>query len=613
LLKNRLRLLLPSLVLTSFFVLPCFAYEYPTYEIGKLETIPKIFDIYAITDLSQDLRIDDIIRDKAKAYPSKSRFNIAYTDANYWFILRLRNETSVPLTRIIRLDEPFLKTVNLYIQNGSNYKIYKAGLSEKISERMIQNRNPVFPLSLAPGETKTLYLELNSLYNFVSVGLQLSSPEAFLLQEQQNIAGYFCYFGIILALILSNFYLGLFLRDKAYILYSLHGLSYGIFVFIYSGFDLYLGASEALHYKLDTATGLAIFFYVLFTRFLLQTAQKLPLVDKIIKLTLPVLALISLAIFIDIRFYSIVVFILPVIILGLMIIGIYAVRHRIEMSGYYIAAIALYFTGILAITALNANILPYSFLTRYMFLIGSAAEMILFSLVLGNRTRLLQKENQKFQNELLRKEQDEKIKLEFLVQERTNEMQKINKKLEKLSRQDTLTGLNNRRVFDEELLHEWQRSIRSGDPLSLIMCDIDWFKQYNDTFGHINGDECLRRVAQALKQALKRSIESVARYGGEEFIVILPMTDINNAEKLAQNLRQAVENQNIPYEKAPFGRVTISLGIASIKAQSTVSPEMLIEQADKALYESKQRGRNYISIFKETNEDLLFIHSEEHI
>jgi diguanylate cyclase (GGDEF)-like protein/PAS domain S-box-containing protein len=169
-------------------------------------------------------------------------------------------------------------------------------------------------------------------------------------------------------------------------------------------------------------------------------------------------------------------------------------------------------------------------------------------------------------------------------------------KLKALSTLDGLTGLVNRRHFEEYFDREWKRSVRTGKPLSLVMCDIDYFKYYNDTYGHLQGDECLRKVAGALQKAVNRAGDLVARFGGEEFIVVLPETDPEGVVKVAEMLREKVESLKIEHKKSPVSSyLTISLGVATAVPSREDAARELISSADMALYQAKKEGRNRVS------------------
>ncbi len=173
------------------------------------------------------------------------------------------------------------------------------------------------------------------------------------------------------------------------------------------------------------------------------------------------------------------------------------------------------------------------------------------------------------------------------------ELEESNIELERLSSIDGLTGIPNRRSFDEYLAKEWGRSVREENSLSLLLIDIDFFKKYNDGYGHQGGDDCLRKVATELANTMRRSSDMVARYGGEEFAVVLPNTDIDGAVVIAEELRSAVEMLALEHEFSDVAEfVTISLGAAGIPPQSGEDSASLISLADEALYEAKAEGRN---------------------
>lgn len=187
--------------------------------------------------------------------------------------------------------------------------------------------------------------------------------------------------------------------------------------------------------------------------------------------------------------------------------------------------------------------------------------------------------------------------LEKRVQERTAELEAANRELEAFSYQDGLTGIVNRRLFDLQLEQECRRCGRRGSPLSLIMVDVDYFKNYNDTYGHLAGDECLKLVAAHIAGKARRAEDLVARDGGEEFVVLLPDTDIKVAGVVAEAMRAGVEALNLPHPASQAAdRVTISLGVAGDIPWPQGKPHYLISAADLALYCSKTEGRNRVSI-----------------
>lgn len=172
-------------------------------------------------------------------------------------------------------------------------------------------------------------------------------------------------------------------------------------------------------------------------------------------------------------------------------------------------------------------------------------------------------------------------------------LEMANRKLERLATLDGLTGISNRRSFDEALAREWQRALRQQSSLAILVGDIDSFKTYNDRYGHLAGDDCLRQVARAIAQTAKRSSDLAFRYGGEEFAVILPETHLDGAMIVASSILESIRELQIPHAYSPVAPiVTISLGAASITPRSNTDPSSLVAAADLALFEAKTRGRN---------------------
>tara|TARA_Y100000589_G_scaffold254720_1_gene243592 strand:- start:210 stop:1127 length:918 start_codon:yes stop_codon:yes gene_type:complete len=184
----------------------------------------------------------------------------------------------------------------------------------------------------------------------------------------------------------------------------------------------------------------------------------------------------------------------------------------------------------------------------------------------------------------------------FDISERKQTEQKLlqlQKQLEELSYQDGLTGVANRRMFDNRLQMEWSNAQRNSLPLSLILLDIDYFKQYNDHYGHVRGDDCLKSVGQALSGAAVRPRDLLARYGGEEFVLLLPETDAQAAAQVAERCRQLIREQNIQHahsQVAPL--LTISLGVGTLVPGPFDQPEAFLERVDSLLYKAKHQGRD---------------------
>ena len=186
----------------------------------------------------------------------------------------------------------------------------------------------------------------------------------------------------------------------------------------------------------------------------------------------------------------------------------------------------------------------------------------------------------------------------------TRQLSRAYQTIQKQAVIDELTGIGNRRSFSETIVSEFKRHGRDQQPLSIIMCDIDLFKAYNDNYGHVEGDRCLRQIAKCIQNSLKRQSDFCARYGGEEFVILLPSTDADGAKQFAERLRFNVQNMHIPHEYSPPAReVTISLGVTT-STEETIhnSYEKFINKADEALYNAKKHGRNQVQIYQEATE-----------
>jgi diguanylate cyclase (GGDEF)-like protein len=572
----------------------------PGYDVPAEGTSLRDFSVRYITDTTRSLTVDEIASGRISGKFISSRFYIPVLDADHWFVFTLNNPSAGSTDLIVRFDEPYMANADLYYRVGNGWHVERNGLVLPINKRSLKTRSPGFPVTLSAGESKTFYLKLHSKYYLLTLGLRVESSKVFHESEQFQTGYYGLYVGAVLAMIFYNLFLFVSLRERLYCYYVLHGFCYLVFVVIYSGFDLYVHSSESFHYMLNTATAMAVGFFTLFTRNLLRTRHYMPRMDKIVVALAFSCFVSALLILIDIRNYHLLVMLGMPGMLFLFLIGIYACFKRIELARLYVFGLGWYIIGVFLIASVNAGLVPYNLITRYGYLAGSLIELMIFSLALAYRVKLLQEEKLKIQQRLVTTEQQDKQRMELLVQERTAKLEKANQQLERLSQVDGLSGLFNRGFFDKTLQNEWLRLLRSGQSLCLIMCDIDFFKQYNDTFGHQDGDNCIREAADTIRKVASRSSDICARYGGDEFVILLPETDLSGGECVAQEIWQLIRDKNLPHKTAP-GRVTMSFGVTAVIPRADLQPEDLISFADKALYQSKNNGRDMVSVFQGQN------------
>jgi len=232
-------------------------------------------------------------------------------------------------------------------------------------------------------------------------------------------------------------------------------------------------------------------------------------------------------------------------------------------------------------------LLEHQWVSYVILLLGTLLSFILFKYIglIGNKTL----------------EQGlSKIELEKKVVEKervSRDLREANGVLESLAKEDALTGLANRRSFDEYIFKAWRRAVATKEPISLIMVDVDYFKPFNDYYGHVVGDRCLQNIAAVFVDEVNRSLDMVARYGGEEFAIVLPITDQNGALKVAERIRREIEALAILHECCEKGNVvTVSLGVSTVVPNDADDVLAFVEAADKALYKAKFMGRNRISI-----------------
>ena len=189
-----------------------------------------------------------------------------------------------------------------------------------------------------------------------------------------------------------------------------------------------------------------------------------------------------------------------------------------------------------------------------------------------------------------------KVRAMLRIAARQREICDVHRQLKEIATLDSLTGIPNRRHFDDMLATEWKRCLRTDTPLSIVLGDVDYFKQFNDIYGHPAGDACLKAVASTLSESLFRVEDSVARYGGEEFVAILPGTDATGAFSVAERMRQSALELCIPHAKGIDGRISCSFGVASTRPSANSAPQQLLRFADASLYAAKRAGRNRVSL-----------------
>ena len=270
-----------------------------------------------------------------------------------------------------------------------------------------------------------------------------------------------------------------------------------------------------------------------------------------------------------------------------MVITIQSIRHQRVGARLFLVASLILFAAFINDILVSLEIIFTGYVTPLGFLVFMIIQAFLLSYRFYNSFKTI--ENQERE---LRRHKDS---LEEMVETRTAELIEANHRLLSLTIIDGLTQIANRRRFDDYLAKEWQRMKREKKPLALILSDIDYFKKYNDNYGHQAGDDCLKSVAQTLEKSINRPADLVARYGGEEFCAILPNTSSKGAEIIAERMRNNIEKRQIRHAYSTANNyVTISLGVASFRPDADNTPKELVELSDQRLYKAKKGGRNRV-------------------
>lgn len=601
------------LLLAAFLLLIRPAWAGPVVDAANVTTHPLTLTTYVsvLEDLSRALTLTDVLSPEQQArfeggQPPGSSLAMGFTRSAFWLKVQLSNPSDAPLQRLLVVENPRVSHVQANIpQADGSYRTIDTGSDVPQSSKVYPNRNFVFPLDLPAHSDQVVYLRVASSIGLL-VPLQLWPVEAFHAYERDDYTGKAWYFGIAMAMILFNLMLLFALRDPIYLLYVVFVSCTASALAIKNGLApdwSILGTPLNSNIVYYSGVSLALAALLLFARRMMQFERILPRLDWVLRgmIVLYLLSLVAYALFLPYvsRAGILLNFATAVILLA----GAVASAFKRQRSAFFfLAAFALLMLGG-AMTSLRAmGLVPTNLFTVDGLQLGSAMEMIVLAFALADRFNVMRREKARVQEELIRTQQQlvdnlrtSEHELELRVAERTDELRELNSQLHAMSLTDALTGIANRRRFDGVLEQEWGRARRSGEWLALAVVDVDWFKRYNDHYGHPAGDACLRRIAQTLAATVNRSTDLVARYGGEEFVFLAPATDLAGVQGMANKLLQAVEALALPHEFSPLGRVSVSIGVAAMVPGQESAADALVGRADAALYEAKRQGRNRVA------------------
>lgn len=463
--------------------------------------------------------------------------------------------------------------------------------------RSIRYRLPNFWINVPAGPPVDLLVRVSS-QSSMQVPLWLYTPGAFAEVSRDAQFGIGLYYGILLALFVYNLVLWLRLRDPSYLWYLLHISAFGLVLFTLNGLSFeYLWPKSP--WLADKAVPLSIclaqigmqqfarHFLELKTRWRWGDRVGLAMIAFFIALGVAALwlpyristPLASAAVFISIAWIAVE--------------SIVVTARGYKPARIFLLAWSLFLFGTGMFAALAFGLLPKNFITEYGVQIGSATEMLLLSIALSYRYSALRKENERIiragREELTQRVEQRTAELRHALQQ----LGRAHQRLRETSQRDNLTGLHTRAYFMERFQHLMAGAHKQGKPLSLLMIDLDDFKDVNDRYGHLVGDVCLRYSAHIFGQGLREHDALLARFGGEEFVVGLPGKDQHGAIKVAEHLRQSLHDS--PCETAGLAlRLTASIGVHELVLDGTTQVSAALQQADEALYRAKADGRDCV-------------------
>jgi diguanylate cyclase (GGDEF)-like protein len=522
-----------------------------------------------------------------------------FKDGAYWFHTRLFNRGNPEERWLLVLQYSLLDNVDVYMRYPDGRVDHLAsGDKLPFSARSIRYRQPNFWVDLPQKSEVELLVRAQS-ESSMQAPLVIYTFGAFAEIERDAQLGIGLYDGILLALFFYNLILWLSLRDSSHFWYMCHLAGFGLVLFCLNGLAfeyLWPNYPWLANHAIPLSMCLAQIAMHQFARNFLELRQRWPLGDLLSLAFIVFLGALAIASFwvpyrTSVRIGTLLVFLtVPLLVIQ----AFHAIRHNYRPARLFLAAWTMLLLGTAIYATVSFGLLPKNLFTEYGIQFGSALEMILLSFALAYRYAALRSENENVVREA-------NEQLERNVSRRTAELSaaleqlaEANSRLRESNRRDVLTGMFNRRHFREVFEQMLQQAHETRQPLSLMLIDLDHFKQVNDEYGHLAGDECLRALARMLGQCLgSESGAVVARFGGEEFVVVLPGVASPRVLDIAEKVRKHINAEPVHYAGREI-RIAASIGVHSVPAGATASADEVLHHADDALYSAKNAGRNRV-------------------
>lgn len=558
-----------------------------------------------LTDASRRLTLDDVRQvERSGSYQATSgaTASLGSGEVAYWLHLRLTNQGGLSNQWILEFPYTLLGAIDVYlVYADGRISEQHGGGRRPFHYRALPHRTPNFLLPIAADQTVDLYVRIETA-GIVFAEATLWRPSAFHEYAEAEQMGVGLLLGLLGAFCLYALATGVVARDRAYLLCALW-----VMTLVLSGMALYGVSAQYLwpeHPDLNEVAvplfaGVAGLLFIALARQALEIGRKALVLDLVGRgLVLAFALQVVLVSVSTIVASSLALLLLPAAILYMLVAAAIRVRQGMESANWFQLASFALLVGNFLLLAMLLGFWPIHVLAAAGPVVGSVIGALLIAIGLADHNR------RTLQQRMVELRRD-KEQIEEEIRQRSSELRETIESLESANRGlrksnlvDPLTGIRNRRYFEERLQAEWERALRGENWLAVILLDLDHFKRINDTFGHPAGDACLVSAAHAISDLIRRSGDRVTRFGGEEFAVVLPATDPFGAARIGESLRKTIAELEVSVNGS-WLRLTTSVGVAALRPKLDLRPEMLVELADQALYRAKQQGRNRMCVAAE--------------
>jgi diguanylate cyclase len=534
---------------------------------------------------------------------------LGYEDSAWWLRFSIRNDSSLEKQLLLDVGWPLLDYLDVYIlRDGETQTHWATGDQRPYASRPLDARTFVFPLAIPAGDTRQVFMRLDlrdGVYDLVPLTLWERAPFFAEKQAFNLIMG--CYFGAVLALLTYALLLFVSTGERSLLYYTAYLGSFLLWIVGYLGYGNQYLWPDSRWWSNQYGAGTAVPVMMLATLFIthfLETKRRSPRLHWLMWTLallgiIPMLAVVADSLQVTVWIEGFI-YLHTVLLVSIMALYLFAslrvLRGGFKPARFFALGWTCMFLGILVYQLSQIpGLLPGNFFVDNSMIIGSVMEFLLLALAIGDRIKIQRDDKLAAERQLVELRSAHAEELELQVKEQTKELREALSKIETLACTDELTSLFNRRAFNEIFEREHRRAHREQTALALCMVDIDFFKSYNDRYGHQAGDEALRRFSACLAANLQRPSDYVFRLGGEEFAVLMTnRTGHDNCLEFVKRLRREIVNMNLFHLENPAVTMTASFGMVYCAPGGRLSTNDMVSDADAALYEAKRTGRNKV-------------------